>query len=123
MVRRLCALVALALLALWAAPAAAQLTLFHVGDLVTGLGGPTDSDCLTQEDLERYSSARETCLEGDPDGCQAVKGLEGKNACGFHSDAYVVISVDTAAGIMQISPTGDLTTVYWADVRDFKPQE
>jgi hypothetical protein len=119
MIRRLCGLTSAALLALWGTSSAAQ-ELFRQGEIVSGTTGNADTACLSQGQLERYISAKESCPQGDSDSCSAAKGLENQGVCGVHFGAYVVMSVDNKLGWMQISPASDQTVTYWADTRDFK---
>jgi hypothetical protein len=120
--RRTRYLAGIALLVLSAAPTMAQ-TLFQPGQAIVGNTGDMDTACVSQEALERYSSAKETCLDGDPDDCRATKDLEQKGLCGAHHDSYTVLSIDNQSGVLKVSPASDASTVYWADPRDFKPAE
>ena len=122
MSRRLCGLTSAALLALWATSSMAQ-GLVQKGQIVSGTTGTMDTACLSQGQLERYISAKDSCPQGDSESCSAAKSLEDQGVCGVHSDAYVVVSVDSRLGWMQISPVSDQTSTYWADVRDFKPAD
>ncbi len=97
--------------------AAAQATLI-IGDMLKGSGG-MDYGCVQRSDLPTYKSARSACAAGDASGCATVKTFEKAKACGVRSKSYVVVSVDAAPGLIQISPTNDPAKLYWADARDF----
>ena len=121
-VRTIAGLAAAAIIALWAAPAAAQ-SPFHVGQTVVAVPGFSDAACTSQADLERYESATNICAAGQQDECQVVRELEARKVCGFHYGVYVVKSVDASTGWIQISPDFDLSTSYWAAAHSFVPAE
>lgn len=102
-----------------AIPAAAQ-SAFQPGQKVKSAYNPAQA-CTTQEDLKNYQAGGAMCGLGDPGSCDAVKGLETRKICGPHFKSYVVISIDGASGLMQISPVKDKSKTYWAQQTDFKP--
>lgn len=85
--------------------------------------GFADAACIDQAELERYSSAREICQMGRREECKVTQELEGRGACGFHYGVYVVTSVNSQLGLIQISPQSDRSLSYWAEADDFKPAQ
>jgi hypothetical protein len=97
--------------------AVAQTTL-TLGEMVRG-SGDRDYACILRSDLQTYRSARKACAAGEAAACATVKTLDDTKVCGARSNSYVVVSVDAAPGLIQISPTNDPAKVYWADPTDF----
>jgi hypothetical protein len=122
MLARLGYLAAAALIALRAAPVAAQ-SPFHVGQTILAVPGFSDAVCTTQAELERYESATPICAAGHQDECQVVRELEAKKACGFHYGVYVVKSVDSSTGWIEIAPDFNQKASYWAAPHSFMPAE
>src|ERR1700722_18854798 len=108
------------IVALWAAPAAAQ-SPFHVGQTVIAVPGFSDAVCTSQADLERYESATTICAAGHQDECQVAHELEARKVCGFHFGVYVVKSVDVSEGWIEIAPDFNPKASFWAADHSFTP--
>jgi hypothetical protein len=110
------------IIALWAAPAAAQ-SPFHVGQTVVAVPGFSDAVCTSQADLERYESATNICATGNQDECRVVRELEARKVCGFHYGVYIVKSVDVPEGWIEIAPDFNQKASFWAADHSFTPAD
>jgi hypothetical protein len=94
---------------------------FKPGDKVSP-EGDLDPVCVKKTDIKTYVAARRKCESWlDKAQCAVAKKLEGAKACGFHYKTYTVVSVDDPNGLIELSPAGHNSELYWAETDDFAP--
>jgi hypothetical protein len=80
----------------------------------------TDMVCRSPNDVRSYSAATAFC-KTVPDACSDAKKLESARQCGAQFRSYVVISVDSQKGLLQMSPVTDRSIVVWGLASQFAP--
>jgi hypothetical protein len=78
----------------------------------------TDMVCRSPNDVRPYSAASAFC-KSVPDACSDAKKLESAQQCGAQFRTYVVISVDSQKGLLQMSPVRDRNIIVWGLASQF----
>lgn len=79
-----------------------------------------DPVCVRKAVVQSYVSARTACWGKDSAAdCASFKKFEEQKSCGLGYGVYIVVSVEEQSGLMQLSPVGRESEIYWAKAADF----